>query len=65
MNMYIGPFKLSYLLITLFLLYLVSLYLIIKKKMGVQAVLVMLFFPFIGSLTIISYSIFNSRKKVN
>jgi hypothetical protein len=65
MNMYVGPFKLSYLLITLFLLYLVSLYLIIKKKMGIESVLMVLFFPFIGSIAIISYSIFNSRKRIN
>lgn len=62
MNMYLGPFKLSYVLFTLFVLYLTSLYLIIKKKMGIEAVLIMVFFPFLGSIGIILYSFLQYRR---
>ncbi|PVV61903.1 hypothetical protein DD829_00575 [Chryseobacterium sp. HMWF035] len=62
--MYLGPFKLSYVLFTLFALYLASLYLIIKKKMGIEAILIMVLFPFVGSIGIILYN-FLQYKKLN
>jgi hypothetical protein len=62
MNMYVGPFKLSYVVLTLLILYITSLYIIIKKKMGIEAILIMFFFPFVGSLGVILYSFLQSRK---
>jgi hypothetical protein len=62
MNIAVGPFNLYFLVIVQIILYVTCLYLIIKNNLGLIPVLIMFFFPFIGSITIILYSIFNSNK---
>lgn len=62
MNIKVGPFNLMYILITMILLLSISIYLILKKKLGVTGLLVIFFFPFVGSLGIIIYSLLNLKK---
>lgn len=62
MNYSIGPFNMIFLVSVLFILYTSAIYIIIKKRLGIGSVLLLIFFPFIGSIGIISYSIFGSKK---
>ncbi|EJL68150.1 tmRNA [Chryseobacterium populi] len=61
MNYSVGPFNLLMLISILCILYVCGIYFIMKKKLGIEAVLLMIFFPFIGSIGIIIYSLFGAK----
>ncbi|WP_299179148.1 hypothetical protein [uncultured Chryseobacterium sp.] len=63
MNMSVGPFSLIFVLIMLFVLYASALYLIIKNRLGIIAVLIVFLFPFLGSVSVIVYSALSGKKK--
>ncbi|SIT10288.1 hypothetical protein SAMN05421796_1176 [Chryseobacterium piscicola] len=62
MNYSVGPFNLIALLSVMLILYVCAIYFIIKKRLGIETVLLMIFFPYIGSIVIIFYSLFIAKK---
>jgi len=61
MNMSIGPFNLIFFIIITAIIYIAGFYFALKNKLGIVGFLTVLFFPLVGSLGIIMYSL---RKKV-
>lgn len=57
MNMSIGPFNLIFFTIITAIIYVAGLYFVFKNKLGIIGFLTILFFPLLGSLGIILYSL--------
>ena len=59
MNMSIGPFNLIFFAIITAIIYITGFYFAFKNKLGIVGFVTVLFFPLIGSLGIILYSLNN------
>jgi hypothetical protein len=64
MNMSIGPFNLIFFVIIIAIIYIAGFYFTIKNKLGIVGFLTILFFPLIGSLGIIMYSLNKKAMRV-
>jgi hypothetical protein len=62
MNFNIGPFNLLYLIIFILLSNIIGLFLILKRRLGIEAIIILLFFPIIGFISIILYDLSLKKK---
>lgn len=62
MNISVGPFDLLYLILFIIIINVIGLYIIFKRKLGIEAIVVLFIFPIVGFMALFLFELRQKKK---